>query len=1239
VSATVFIGASSTGSGGALSLVGADASLLGVTFTNCSAQVDGGAVSAVDYQCTRSMRISSLTRVVDSRFERCRAVRGGAVSAVSAAVDVRASVFSGNKALVCGGAVFVSGGAGGLELDVLGAIFDGNSAGGVGGGAVYLQNASAVLAGLNGTGNAAPKGGGGVILWSGVAPALACGLGTVRLSQGREVEAECLLCPSGTYQTGIGMEDFSDCSTCPLGSFSDGAGATACTLCAAGKYSDHLGAQSATACNSCPAGTYETGSGAVDRVACLQCRAGSYGPGNGASACLLCAAGTFSSAIGLIAKESCSTLCPAGTYSAAGWSECTACIAGKYSTVAAIATGAAACSDCKAGTFADAVGASACRSCFAGTFAQAGMSSCLFCSPGSFAAAPGWTACVQCSAGSFSPGGATACVVCHGGSIVSSLPSASVMCNSSGGGVLCALNTRCHDSSCASGTIGRLIPGEAYDNEENITWTIAAPPGAKVVLSFTFLQTEPLYDAIKVYSCFNVSCPVPALMKSYSGTGALPATVEAATGVMRVVWDGHDSCCPKPSAVCTCDDPNNIFLLNGWTANFVIMVPGNCTANTTLRRDAATTLDELAEFIDPAIESPTIASDKRHEGAMQLSLSSQEGFEYKRIIETVFQGAETGGTSKQELAAPRNHLGSYSLLNWARTQQLLPMLPLAMYLHEDSDDTGPGVALHSARAMVASGAQRMAMCGTGNIAAYGDCVASEFARLAILGLPQAGSPAHAGMPLQIRVVKQDAYNQTITPDSLSVLQIYAAVVSSKGEALQNEPTASILGAAIVRMKSGVADFNIALKPLFSQLNAGSARTALLAHVPRIYFQGVDVASGTVMMSPVSQVAISVGSNVCPLGYVLNLDAIVSIQGERSGQCIFCNAGTYSVDSLASGSSNSSDPACVPCPLQALQNGDCSYGGADVRFSLGSWNIVNGIYILTGCPAGYQLVNSVDGTFTNQIQRCQACDKDQYLIDSNNPLFTCQPCQPLAECNGSAFSSRLPGAAWEVSTGRYVLSKCPVGYELVVAEQTCTLCPALFFCPGSNLPKLACPDYSFSPRGSSSALACTSAVFVYFSVTLAIDADSFNSIMQDNFLLAVAASGRILSTRVIIDSFVTTRRAASGAQIRVAVRVAAVDEGQAELIAKYIDERSLNEQLAANGLPKGNLSPVRVGDGVTVMGYLSPGSTAGIAIGVTALVFVLALWLWYMNRRFESAEERMLRLMVRPSALPSLLHTI
>jgi hypothetical protein len=531
------------------------------------------------------------------------------------------------------------------------------------------------------------------------------------------------------------------------------------------------------------------------------------------------------------------------------------------------------------------------------------------------------------------------------------------------------------------------------------------------------------------------------------------------------------------------------------------------------------------------------------------------------------------------------------------------------------------------RRLISTG-DSVAMCGAGHIAAYGNCTASTFARLDVQGVPTALSPAHAGLSFRLIVTKRDAYNQTIVTDSASVVQLYAASADL-----------DVLGTTISRLQAGAAVFTVAVKPRFAQVDT-ALRTAVVPDGGAlIYLHCTDSATSdkalvVTMRSAVLDVTFAQGETVCPRGYVLSLDSGPGTIA-RKGACVLCGVGTYSINPLASETPNGSNPSCIPCPLQAIRRGDCERGGPEVNFSLGTWIAVSGVYRLIGCPAGYQLVNSVSGSFANQIQGCQQCAATEYILDSTNPAYTCQPCPLFAVCNGSSFNSTLSGAVWAEVAGRYVLTGCPPGYELRVDAQNCAACPPAFYCPGDATQRIACPQGTFSPAQAAASTACLRAVFVHFAASVPIPVDVFTVDEQRSFRLAVAAASGVDVDRVLVDSFTAYRRRAAAAAngVVVSTKIAADDETQAERVAASLDEATLNAAMASHGLPRGSLSAVRVGDvggAVVSSRELSAGATAGIAIGalgLMALLGVLGLLLLSRRRKLESAEEQALRIKV------------
>jgi predicted outer membrane repeat protein len=265
--------------------------------------------------------------------------------------------------------------------------------------------------------------------------------------------------------------------------------------------------------------------------------------------------------------------------------------------------------------------------------------------------------------------------------------------------------------------------------------------------------------------------------------------------------------------------------------------------------------------------------------------------------------------------------------------------------------------------------------GTGNYAVYGNCLASTYDHLDLNGIPTASAPANPGMSFTIQVIKLDVYNQTITSDSSSLLQM----LTSFEMKFMNDPFVSISGDFISVLENGSAYLTVVLNPTFATIDFLEDTTVLQTR-PYVYLTGIDALSiSTTMQTDPAEINIATGSKVCPSGYILILDK------SGKGSCSECAAGTYSLNPLA-GISNS-QPTCFACP----PNGICK-GGYSVELPLGIWEIVSGYYKLISCPAGYQLVNANgNGMFSRDIQTCHQCSSSQYILNSNLSNFTCQQC--------------------------------------------------------------------------------------------------------------------------------------------------------------------------------------------------------------------------------------------------------
>ena len=270
------------------------------------------------------------------------------------------------------------------------------------------------------------------------------------------------------------------------------------------------------------------------------------------------------------------------------------------------------------------------------------------------------------------------------------------------------------------------------------------------------------------------------------------------------------------------------------------------------------------------------------------------------------------------------------------------------------------------------------LCENKNTAIYGCCLASDYKRLHILMKSESFFP---GIPIELVVVKKDAYNQTISSDSDSVLVAQPVHTSL-----------SIISGSLAQFEEGNAEFSLSLKPTFSDIDFRTNRASIL-FTPSVLISGEDTQTGNSMVSEILHLNTKAGKQICPPGYILEMDGSERTDVNISAMCIFCKEGTYSINPFAPlpGSPDNAPAACLSCPL----GGDCKEGGNQIKFEVGYWLASDGFFVLRSCPAGYQLINSSagnsKGAFSHNYQYCRKCLEGKYVINPN--VDSCQTCSP------------------------------------------------------------------------------------------------------------------------------------------------------------------------------------------------------------------------------------------------------
>ena len=276
--------------------------------------------------------------------------------------------------------------------------------------------------------------------------------------------------------------------------------------------------------------------------------------------------------------------------------------------------------------------------------------------------------------------------------------------------------------------------------------------------------------------------------------------------------------------------------------------------------------------------------------------------------------------------------------------------------------------------------------GEMNSALYGPFIASDYKELEVSRMVEL---VYTGLPFNFTVTKRDAYGNTIRSDSSSVLEAIPSLANGIAD-----PRTSIIGSAVSTLNEGVAWFQFAVEAFFSIIDYDRQNTSLYAPIfLSLASEGVDAESGMKMASGVVPLNVQQGSSVCPAGFILVSDKSSEVSGPAV--CDLCKPNTYSISPLAL-LPGSSVPSCLQCPAGC----QCTGGGTDIHCKIGSWEAVDGVYRVTSCPAGFQLINSTAGTsrgqFSSDQQQCKPCLPGQYII--NPDMDACQDCPP---------GSRLP----------------------------------------------------------------------------------------------------------------------------------------------------------------------------------------------------------------------------------------
>ena len=312
---------------------------------------------------------------------------------------------------------------------------------------------------------------------------------------------------------------------------------------------------------------------------------------------------------------------------------------------------------------------------------------------------------------------------------------------------------------------------------------------------------------------------------------------------------------------------------------------------------------------------------------------------------------------------------------------------------------------------------------------FGNCIASSSWHLKtdMLAIPELFNES-IGLPaieITYRVSIYDIYEQWITSDSNTRIEVSScAQIPGGTQFLQLDSNVQEEGPKEVHMDA-IPQTMVAGKTDIT------VKLGLLAHYSRLRVEESGFANGTLSLVPARSqefcfiahvgeheiiaskrsLTVQGGRHVCPRGHVLFFTRSRSLLGMREesslsaeflGACRKCPEAKYSINPIFSPSGrapvfddeNSIYDLCLPCPAGAT----CAGGSRFQRkLAYAVWVETDYLWKLNACPDGYRMLGSGIGE-EYELQDCAKCPEGKYILNSSDPLATCNPCPTGAQCN-------------------------------------------------------------------------------------------------------------------------------------------------------------------------------------------------------------------------------------------------
>ena len=376
---------------------------------------------------------------------------------------------------------------------------------------------------------------------------------------------------------------------------------------------------------------------------------------------------------------------------------------------------------------------------------------------------------------------------------------------------------------------------------------------------------------------------------------------------------------------------------------------------------------------------------------------------------------------------------------------------------------------------------------------------------------------------------------------------------------------------------------------------------------------------------------------CPPGHALvNSDSLGGGFNQKLQECVACALDQYILNT-------SSGAGCQQCPI----GGSCDGTQMSSLVAGAVWtaNTGAGVYVLTACPPGYELLNrDANGEVAYNLQQCAKCPPGYFCIGGQVGRASC-PAGTFALSGATSQDYCKPSVDVAVTVKlsisqadftaplqdrfREALADAAgvVPDQVLLAQVVQTTRRGAAYVDLAEIYVKGLLRTGIGENRSEFFSSESGKEDVALEAGITTHSEHHEAIAQQQQAdIAADLIGSAWSIRHDSGEGGKTKRRQAGNKVLVSCTISAPSTDTASTIISTLNQEKLNDQLLRQGLPAGSLMSAAVEVPNSGQGSSVPWTLVGSLVGVGALVAVFG-GLWAMGGKEESEEDRELRLAV------------